>query len=166
MKKLFLDSKLLLGGVLLGMIFFAGCFYAQNTVFAAETKTGTVSETGTIPGDKIKTGTVTETGTKNQIDENTDISDQFQLKNPIGSGSTDMKNVLDKILNSIVVLLTPVLVLMLIYSGYLFVIGRGNTEKITEAKKTLTYTLIGAVIVVAASGIAHVIENTVGAIIG
>lgn len=152
--------KRLIPSVLFPLIFLVGLSITPVSLFA-QTRTTVGVDSGTI------SKTVGEDeATKNPITTDTDISNQFQLKNPIGSGSTDMAKVLDKILNSIVVLLTPILVLMLIYSGYLFVIGRGNTEKITEAKKTLTYTLIGAVIVVAASGIAHVIENTIGVIIG
>lgn len=143
-----------------------------DSIISAVSSTGGGDNEGTtkIDGDnsvKNKTGGASgDNGDPNPVTADTDISSQFQVKNPIGSGTTDMRAVLDKILNSIVTLLTPVLVLMLVYSGYLFVAGRGNTEKLTDAKKVLTYTLIGTVIVVAASGIAHVIENTISVIIG
>ncbi len=159
MNRIKLSGKSILASVLFCILFFAGCaiFPVYNHVIAQSTTIGD-------PGQK-KT-TIGDPGKPNPIDENTDISDQFQLKNPVGSGSVDMRAVLDKILNAIIRLLSPVLVLMLVYSGYLFVVGRGNTEKITDAKRTLSYTLIGTVIVVAASAIAHVLENTIGAVIG
>ncbi len=50
---------------------------------------------------------------------------------------------------------------MLLYSGFLFVLARGNAEKLGEAKKALMYTLIGAAIVLGAKGLATIIENTV-----
>lgn len=140
----------------------------DGIISASSSGGGGGGDTKTTIGDpgKKTTTTIGDPGKPNPVTADTDISSQFQVKNPIGSGTTDMRAVLDKILNSIVTLLTPVLVLMLVYSGYLFVAGRGNTEKLTDAKKVLTYTLIGTVIVVAASGIAHVIENTISVIIG
>ncbi|MFA6520689.1 MAG: hypothetical protein WCT44_03730 [Candidatus Paceibacterota bacterium] len=55
----------------------------------------------------------------------------------------------------------PVIALAIIYSGFLFVFARGNSEKLTKAKDTLLYTLIGAAILLGSWAIATLIQNTV-----
>ena len=51
--------------------------------------------------------------------------------------------------------------LAIIYSGFLFVAARGNSEKLTKAKDTLLYTIIGAAILLGAWAIATMISSTV-----
>jgi hypothetical protein len=55
----------------------------------------------------------------------------------------------------------PVAALAIIYSGFLFVFARGNSEKLTTAKDTLLYTLIGTAILLGAWAIAELISTTV-----
>jgi len=55
----------------------------------------------------------------------------------------------------------PVVALAIIYSGFLFVFARGNTEKLTKAKDALLYTLIGAAILLGSWAIAEMINATV-----
>ena len=94
-----------------------------------------------------------------------DISIQFQLKNPLGA-TGDLNSFLQNILKAMVLLLTPVVVIMVLYSGFLFVAARGNVEKLGDAKKALLYTLIGAAIVLGAQGFATVLKNTVTCLAG
>jgi hypothetical protein len=60
----------------------------------------------------------------------------------------------------------PFIAIMIIYSGLLFVTGRGNPEKIKQAKQTLTYTVIGAAIVLGAFVISAAIQGTVSQLLG
>jgi len=85
---------------------------------------------------------------------------KFQLENPL-KNTTTVQGFLVKLLDAAVLLLSPVIVLMLIYSGLKFVIARGNEEQLKNAKDTLLYTLIGAAIVLGAKGLSLVIENTI-----
>lgn len=55
-------------------------------------------------------------------------------------------------------------VLGLIYSGFLFVIARGNEEELSKAKKAITYTVIGAAIVLGAWAFSVGIANTINLI--
>ncbi len=41
----------------------------------------------------------------------------------------------------------PIIVIMIIYSGFLFFAAQGDPGKITSAKKTLTWALVGALII-------------------
>lgn len=95
--------------------------------------------------------------------QNLDI--KFHLDNPLKT-TKDLKGFVDEILQGVVLLLFPVVVVMFLYSGFLFVTAQGNTEKLGEAKKALMYTLIGAAIVLGAEGLSHVIQNTISCIAG
>lgn len=55
----------------------------------------------------------------------------------------------------------PLLVLAIIYSGFLFVVARGNESKISQAKDTARYTLIGAAIMIGVFVIEEVIQRTI-----
>jgi hypothetical protein len=89
----------------------------------------------------------------------------FKLDNPI-DGSGDLPAFVTTIANGLVILLTPLVVIMVLYSGFLFVTAKGNVEKLGTAKQALLYTLIGAAIVLGAQGFATIIQNTVGCLGG
>lgn len=89
------------------------------------------------------------------------LSQQIQLKNPLNSNTATVPGFIKNVLSGLVLLLTPFLVIMLIYCGFLFVTAKGNAEKLGDAKKALMYTLIGAAIVLGAQGLSEIIGNTV-----
>ena len=129
--------------------------YSGTTKLLANTGTFTISAAG-----GGNTGGNTGTG-----GSSSDISIQFQLKNPLGA-TGDLNTFLQNILKAMVLLLTPVVVIMVLYSGFLFVSARGNVEKLGDAKKALLYTLIGAAIVLGAQGFATILKNTVTCLAG
>lgn len=55
----------------------------------------------------------------------------------------------------------PIVALAVIYSGFLFVAARGNSEKLTKAKDALLYTLIGAAILLGSWAIAQLVSDTI-----
>ncbi len=54
-----------------------------------------------------------------------------------------------------------VVVLFIIYSGFLFIKAQGDTTKLTAAKNTFLYTVIGAAILLGATVLSNVIKGTV-----
>ncbi len=90
----------------------------------------------------------------------------FHLENPLGSDTGDLNTFIANVLDAVVLLLSPVVVIMMLYSGLLFVLARGNVEEVGKAKNALLYTMIGAAIVLGAKGLALVIQNTVGCLAG
>ncbi|MDO8408279.1 MAG: TrbC/VirB2 family protein [bacterium] len=85
------------------------------------------------------------------------------LTNPLGAG-TDLEQLLADILSFVVEIGSVVVVLMLVYVGYLFVTARGEPAKITTARTSLLWTVVGALILLGAQAIALAIEETVTAI--
>mgnify|MGYP001558670645 CR=1 FL=1 len=89
------------------------------------------------------------------------------LINPLSSGNcnptnTDcLGNFLINILRLVVRIGSIVVVLMYVFVGFKFVTAQGNETKITEAKKMLLWTTIGALVLLGAEAIARGIQATV-----
>lgn len=82
-----------------------------------------------------------------------------KIINPIRS--TSLTGLLQTVLEGFIKLMLPVVVVAIVYSGFLFVTAQGNSEKITKARTALTYTVIGAAILIGSWGIAQLIKETV-----
>ena len=55
----------------------------------------------------------------------------------------------------------PILVLFLVYVGFLFVTAQGNPEDLNRAKRYFLWAIIGALIILGASVLSAVIQDTV-----
>lgn len=86
---------------------------------------------------------------------------QVALTNPLKVQSIDA--LLVAILNIIMVLMVPVIVFFIIYSGFKYVMAQGNASQVEEATKSLTYAIIGGVLILAALAISEIIKNVVAA---
>ena len=83
-----------------------------------------------------------------------------QLMNPIGT--TDLASFLAKILKLVAQIAFPVVVLFLVYVGFLFVSSQGNPEKIKEARNYFFWAVVGALLVLGAEALSLAIKATVG----
>jgi heme/copper-type cytochrome/quinol oxidase subunit 2 len=59
---------------------------------------------------------------------------------------------------------TIVVILMLVYVGFLFVVARGSDTKLSEARQALLWTIVGALILLGAQAISLGIQATVTAL--
>ena len=84
------------------------------------------------------------------------------IDNPINVNT--LREFVGKILEVVVYVGLPVLVVAVVYVGFLFVAARGSETKLTEAKHALLAVVIGAAIVLGAFVIATAIENTVNSL--
>lgn len=85
----------------------------------------------------------------------------FELDNPLQDDINTVPVLIEKILEIVVVVAVPIITLMIIYTGFLFVQARGNPADIKKAKDALLYTVIGAAIIIGAWTIAQIIGGTV-----
>lgn len=86
------------------------------------------------------------------------------LVNPLGEGTT-LPSFLLSILGIVTDIIGPVVViLMLVYVGFLFVTAQGNSTKISAAREMLLWTVVGALILLGAKVIALGIQATVNAL--
>jgi hypothetical protein len=93
--------------------------------------------------------------------------------NTVGTGlQNPLKNInsLGELVNAILAAVVKiggiVLVLALVYVGFLFVAAQGNEEKIRNARSALMWTVIGGLILLGATAISAVITATVGGLTG
>lgn len=84
-----------------------------------------------------------------------------KIENPLGNKITDIPSFIKAIIKIVVYVGIPIVALAIIYTGFLFVQAQGNPEKLTKAKNSLMYTLIGAALLLGAFVIAEAIGKTV-----
>ena len=85
--------------------------------------------------------------------------DYGTIDNPIEADS--VQGLIKTLLIGIIKIGIPIIALAIIYSGFLFVFARGNSEKLSEAKRALLYTAIGAGLILGAWALAQLISDTV-----
>ncbi len=83
----------------------------------------------------------------------------FVFKNPISKGD-DIYVLIKSLLDVVVKVGTYIVIVMVIYSGFLFVKAQGNESAISEAKSTFFWTVIGGVVLIGAKVLAGVVCNT------
>ncbi len=82
---------------------------------------------------------------------------KYTLNNPLAFNT--VQGLLVAILNVIIVIAVPIIVLFIIYAGFLYVTARGNAVQVQQATRALTYAVIGGVIVIGAVAISQIIAN-------
>ncbi|MDP3785093.1 MAG: hypothetical protein Q8R12_03390 [bacterium] len=80
-----------------------------------------------------------------------------QLPNPIASDS--FADIMVRVAEIVVLIGLPLVVIMLIYAGSLYVFARGSEESIKKAHQAFFWTVIGALLIVGAKAISLAIEN-------
>jgi len=74
---------------------------------------------------------------------------------------TTLEDLLVIILNTVVTIMFPIIVLMIVYTGFLFVSAQGNPTKLASARQALKWTLIGALVVLGAKALSLAIAATI-----
>ena len=80
---------------------------------------------------------------------------------PSPTSITNIQQLIDLVLNAMIQLAIPVLVLAFTYIGYLYVMARGDTSKVTKAHEALWYTIIGGGVLLGAKVIEVAIVGTI-----
>jgi len=83
-------------------------------------------------------------------------SPSYELKNPLGEGSTFI-TVINNILNYLIYISVPILAIMILIGGFQILTARGEPGKITSGKQTITYAVIGFTIILVSKGVALIL---------
>jgi len=83
-----------------------------------------------------------------------------RLDNPV-KRIMEPQNLIDLLVTIFQFLGGPVVVIGLIYSGYLLVTAQGDEGKLEDGRKALLWTIVGAAIILGASVIKGVVEGTI-----
>lgn len=75
-----------------------------------------------------------------------------QIQNPLKFN--DFGDIVKALAGAVAKIGLPIAVLFLIYSGFLFVTAQGNEQKISKAKTTFFWTIVGTVLIIGAWAIA------------
>jgi len=92
---------------------------------------------------------------------NADVTIKGDFTNPIGATAGTIPQFIAKILDIAVQIGTPIAVLAIIYSGFLFLVAQGNPEKVTVARRALQWSLVGAFVLLGAKVFAVAISGTI-----
>lgn len=85
-----------------------------------------------------------------------------ELQNPLNFD--DLVSVIVAIANVLLILAVPIIIIFIVYAGFLYVTAQGNSTKIQDAHNALLYALIGGAIILGAKVISAIIANTVNSI--
>ncbi len=81
--------------------------------------------------------------------------------NPLEAvGVTTVPGFLALVLQGLSMLLIPLIVIYIIYAGYLFVTAQGEEGKIQKARTALLWSLIGAGVIIGAQIMAEILSDT------
>jgi|SRR3989344_4612035 len=82
-----------------------------------------------------------------------------------GPSETNFNNILKRVINIISIIVGVVAVIMIIIGGFRYIVSGGTQEKVTSAKNTILYGLIGLIIVALAQVIVRfVLRETTGSV--
>jgi len=86
----------------------------------------------------------------------------YQLQSPLaGAGIGSLEGLLTAILNILMVIAVPIIVFFVIFAGFNYVTAQGNQEKIKTATRSLTYAIIGAILILGAVALSSIIGEVV-----
>lgn len=97
-----------------------------------------------------------------------DTGGGVKLLNPLGGpgGAASLEELVNSVLSFVIRLGTIVVVVMMVYVGYLFVTARGNPGEISKAREALKWTVVGALILLGSQALTAGIIATVRALGG
>jgi hypothetical protein len=84
-----------------------------------------------------------------------------KITDPLNNKFPSISALIHDILEGVLKIGMPVIALAIIYCGFLFVKAQGKPEELNKAKSALTWTLVGAAILLGAWAIAEMISATV-----
>ena len=84
---------------------------------------------------------------------------KIKLDNPLNVKT--IEELVGGILNIVLILAVPVIVFFIIYAGFLYATARGNAEQVKKATTTLTYAIIGGVLIMGSVAIAEIVKQLV-----
>ena len=93
---------------------------------------------------------------------NADVTINSKIENPLGTaGPQNLPDFIKAIIKIVLVVGVPLLVLAIIYSGFLYIKAQGNPGELEVAHRSLLYTVIGGALLLGAFVIATAIGQTV-----
>ena len=90
------------------------------------------------------------------------FADANLFTDPAGRTNPDFAVFIENVVRSLVVILFPIVILMFIYTGFLFIKAQGKPAELGKARSAFVWSFVGAMLVLGAWTLLHIAENTVG----
>ena len=84
----------------------------------------------------------------------------FTIPNPLTCAN--FQDCLQRIIQGLIILAAPVVVVMVVVGAYQILTSAGNPEKVSGAKKTIIYAVIGFAIILLAQGLVFILRDLIG----
>jgi uncharacterized BrkB/YihY/UPF0761 family membrane protein len=89
----------------------------------------------------------------------------YKLKNPL-KGVGGLTEFLELIIDTAMLIAIPIIVLAILWSGFLFIKAQGKPEEIKKARQVFYWVIIGTVIILAAKVLLTLVTDTVNSLKG
>lgn len=83
----------------------------------------------------------------------------IDIPNPLGSGGKDVPTLIGTIANWLLGIGTVIATIIFLWAAFLFMTSGGSSTRVTQARQTLWYAIIGLAVLLLADGISLVIQN-------
>lgn len=83
------------------------------------------------------------------------------LPNPLGA--TSIADLINNIVTYLIEIATVILPLVLVYAAYLLMTAGGEMERVILGRKTITYAIIGYILILISKGVVMIVANILGA---
>lgn len=84
----------------------------------------------------------------------------IKINNPLKSN--DISELINRIVNWLLVIGAPILALMIIIGAFQILTAAGNAEQVTLGRKTITYAVVGYILLLISTGITKIIADLFG----
>ena len=101
------------------------------------------------------------TGTVSAISSGNTSGGSIEIVNPLKTKS--IAELIDRIVNYIIGIATLIFPLIIIYGAWQFLSTGGDMEKVTTARKTISYAIIGYILILLSKGITMIVAEFLGA---
>jgi sterol desaturase/sphingolipid hydroxylase (fatty acid hydroxylase superfamily) len=81
------------------------------------------------------------------------------VPNPLGSGGKDIPTLINTIATWLLGIGSTIAVIMVLWAAFLFMTSGGNQQKVTQARQTLWYAIIGLAVLLLAKGVTSIVQN-------
>ena len=88
------------------------------------------------------------------------------LQNPLNSQFSSIGSFVEGAVKVVIGIAIPILAMMIMYSGFMFVAARGNSKKLQVARQNFIYVIIGTIMILGFSAFILLLENTVSQLLG
>ncbi|MDP3004099.1 MAG: TrbC/VirB2 family protein [Candidatus Azambacteria bacterium] len=87
------------------------------------------------------------------------IAQSVTIPNPLGSGGSDIPTLIDTIATWLLGIGLTISTIIIIWAAFLFMTSGGSEKKVTQARQTLWYAIIGLVILLLAKGVTSIVRS-------